>query len=60
MLRDHHLKQMKNMGYDTYSKSYEDVVDEMIYEIIELRRRDVETEYDRFQRELNRITKPTN
>lgn len=60
MLRDHHLKQMKDMGYNTYINTYEDIVEQMMYEIMELRRKDVEKEYDRFQRELNRVTKPTN
>lgn len=48
------------MGYNTYINTYEDIVEQMMYEIMELRRKDVEKEYDRFQRELNRVTKPTN
>lgn len=60
MLRNHHLKQMKDMGYDTYSKTYEELVEEMIGEITELRRIVVEKEYHRFERELERVQKPTN
>lgn len=48
------------MGYDTYAKTYEDIVDEMIYEIMELRQKVVETEYQRFEKEMNRIKRPTN
>lgn len=60
MLRDHQLKQMKDMGYNTYEKQYEELVGEMIDEIMELRRLVVEKEYQRFERELQRISKPTN
>lgn len=60
MLRDLHLKQMKDMGYDTYTKTYEELVEEMIGEVMELRRIVVEKEYHRFERELERVQKPTN
>lgn len=51
---------MKDMGYDTYSKTYEELVEEMIGEVMELRRMVVEKEYQRFEKELERISKPTN
>lgn len=60
MLRNLHLKQMKDMGYDVYNKTYEEMVEEMIGEVMELRRMVVEKEYHRFERELERVTKPTN
>lgn len=60
MLRHYQLKQMKDMGYNTYEKEYEELVGEMIDEIMELRRLLVEKEYHRFERELERVQKPTN
>jgi len=51
---------MKDLGYDTYSDTYEDIVGKMLDEVSELRLVRDEKEEERFERELKRLMKPTN
>lgn len=60
MLRQHHLKIMRELGYDTYTNTYEDIVEQLLEEVYMAREMLKEKEYQRFIRELNRLKKPTN
>ena len=60
MLRQHHLKIMKDLGYNTYTNSYEDVVGQLLEEVSMAREMLKEKEYQRFIKELDRLKKPTN
>ena len=60
MLRALHIKTMKDLGYDTYTKTYEELVGEILDDMYNMREELLKREEQRFRDEIDRLLKPTN